>query len=265
MLRQIIFVLGLALCARAHNLEQASSSRKLRGWSVGGVADTFTKTFDEGSRVIEKGKEAVDKGKEALSDPGNTLKEAVCKGKDGFFTEKWDRMDEVEDDNCGWLSDKDAVCETVWGKQQGGDEVLELNLKAGLACMACNVGCGACAQAALVAGLTQEVLEQVATLTKNIIESVSAEGTKFADKLLDDVYDFLEEFVQDMFDAFLEGDFGGKFKNKCLPGGEGFDMGVSAGVAYYGGENCVCGACLPALNAMRPWVSWYIREKKSCD
>lgn len=102
------------------------------------------------------------------------------------------------------------------------------------------------------------------TIKREVIKSLQAGGTEFAEKLQDSAADFLGDMVERAMDSFLRGDFSGDFWNSCIPGANGFEIGVRAGVAYYGSENCVCGACVPALNAMRPWVSWFIKVKKSC-
>eukprot|EP00803_Ostreobium_quekettii_P005232 evm.model.scf_595.3 EVM.evm.TU.scf_595.3 scf_595:40198-41422(-) len=189
---------------------------------------------------------------------------SVCSGRDGWFSNKEDVIQGQERENCGWLGGDVAVCRTAWGKQQGGDEVLELARESALACMGCTAGCAACAGTALAAGLTREVTEQMATLTSEIIRSLREGGTEFAAKMEASVTAFLGDFVLGHMENVLSGDFGGLFSNSCIPGASGLDLGVRAGVAYYGGENCVCGACVPALNAMRPWVSWYIRARDSC-
>lgn len=85
-----------------------------------------------------------------------SIKDPCKNKKNGPYTEKWRRKDQVKKDNCGWASGL-SVCKTAWGKQQGGDEVLKLGRDAALACMGCTAGCAACAGNSLAEGLAREV------------------------------------------------------------------------------------------------------------
>eukprot|EP00919_Chromeraceae_sp_WS-2016_P020839 GHVR01049461.1.p1 GENE.GHVR01049461.1~~GHVR01049461.1.p1 ORF type:complete len:383 (+),score=47.72 GHVR01049461.1:38-1150(+) len=187
---------------------------------------------------------------------------SLCGGKTGFVTNKWRIMDEVREDNCGWTKGKRAMCDTIWGNQEGGDELLNLSVSAGVACMACNVGCGACAYSTLTAGITSRVIGQIKTMKNNIVKSLKVQGTQFGNKLKDDLSDLIRDHIKKLAGKLASGSVS---TSSCLPKWGGIKLGLRMGVAYYGGKNCVCGACVPALNAARPWISWWVKvDERSC-
>eukprot|EP01024_Parvocaulis_polyphysoides_P061239 TRINITY_DN6768_c0_g2_i9.p1 TRINITY_DN6768_c0_g2~~TRINITY_DN6768_c0_g2_i9.p1 ORF type:complete len:255 (-),score=43.71 TRINITY_DN6768_c0_g2_i9:674-1438(-) len=198
-----------------------------------------------------------------LGDSANDVLSDTC-GYTGWRGNKWTVMDQKEADNCAWATpDKLATCQTVWGKQTGGDEVLDMAIDAALACAYCNAGCAACAASQMVDSVVNEIMISVNTMVDKIIESLRVEGSDFAEEVLDDLYGVLLDTVWEAAEKFLSGDLDTDFwEFECLPY-DAIQFGMRMGVAYYGGENCVCNSCVPALNAMRPWISWFIRIRRS--